>query len=49
MDGARYNKETKTLSDSIPGEIYSVFPVVHLIPKERYNIFVKNIFSQFFV
>ena len=37
MDGARYDKETKTLADSIHGEIQSVFPVMHLIPKERHT------------
>ncbi|RYG52936.1 hypothetical protein EON66_09295, partial [archaeon] len=37
MDSARYNKSTHMIDDSKPGEIYSLWPVVHMIPTKDYK------------
>eukprot|EP00026_Physarum_polycephalum_P004321 Phypoly_transcript_04339.p1 GENE.Phypoly_transcript_04339~~Phypoly_transcript_04339.p1 ORF type:complete len:714 (+),score=117.94 Phypoly_transcript_04339:77-2143(+) len=37
MDGARWSKETNAIADSLPGEIASVFPALHVVPREKYT------------
>eukprot|EP01112_Ceratiomyxa_fruticulosa_P002953 TRINITY_DN13363_c0_g1_i1.p1 TRINITY_DN13363_c0_g1~~TRINITY_DN13363_c0_g1_i1.p1 ORF type:complete len:596 (+),score=111.46 TRINITY_DN13363_c0_g1_i1:288-2075(+) len=38
MDGARWNTESHLLSDLLPNETFSRFPVIHLLPKEKSSV-----------
>ena len=37
FDGARWNKQEKSVVESKPGEIYSSVPLIHLIPTKDYK------------
>ncbi|KAH7291472.1 hypothetical protein KP509_29G018200 [Ceratopteris richardii] len=37
LDGARWDKDKRCLSEAFPGEMYSKFPVIHFIPVVNYK------------
>jgi dynein heavy chain len=37
MDGARWDKEARTVSDPRPGEMYSPVPIIHFVPTPNYE------------
>ena len=44
LEGARWNRETHCLGDSIPKELFSSAPVIHLDPEKDRQDVVENIY-----
>ncbi len=37
IEGARWDTDTKLLEDSLPGELYSEFPIIYLQPEQNFT------------
>jgi len=43
IEGCTWDRKKKTLTDSNPGEMYTLMPVIHFSPTEKYEIRPDNL------